>query len=110
MLVHESPQSVLRYMNSRAGLRAKDRYVAHSHLAEKKLQGLVVPTVRGQVPGPSAMEGVMQHVRVISIADPSVLLPYGVVERGWQHVVVDTDDAQATLQQLQIVSIAFIYV
>lgn len=50
----------------------------------------------------------MQHVGVISIADPSILLPHRVVERGWQHVVVDADDAQGALQKFQIVTITFI--
>lgn len=70
------------------------------------MDSFVEPAIRAQVSGPTAVEGVMQHVGVIPIVDPSILLPNGIVERGRQHVVVDTDDAQATLQQLEIVAVA----
>lgn len=64
-----------------------------TYLAENSVEGLVEPTIRAQVPGPSAVKSVMKHVRVISIADPTVLLLHGIVKRGWQHVVVDANDA-----------------
>lgn len=78
------------------------------YLAKNSVKSLIEPTIRTQVPGPSAVKSVMKHVRVISIADPSVLLLHGIVKRSRQHVIVDTNDAQATLQQLQIMTITFI--
>lgn len=50
----------------------------------------------------------MKHVRVISITDPAVLLLHGIIKRRRQHVVVDANDAQATLQQFEIVTIALV--
>jgi len=72
------------------------------------VESLVEPTIRAQVPGPSAVESVMKHVRVISVANPSVLLLHGIVKCGRQHVVVDANDAETALQQLQIVTIALV--
>ena len=72
------------------------------------MESFVEPAIRAQVPGPSAVESVMKHVRVISVANPSVLLLHGIVKCGRQHVVVDANDAETALQQLQIVTIALI--
>lgn len=73
------------------------------------MESFVEPAIRAQVPGPSAVESVMKHVRVISIANPSVLLLHRIVKCSRQHVVVDANDAETTLQQLQIVTIALIW-
>lgn len=64
-----------------------------TYLAENSVESFIEPTIRAQVPGPSAVKSVMKHVRVISIVHPSVLLLHGIVKRGWQHIVVDTNDA-----------------
>lgn len=78
------------------------------YLAKNSVNGLVEPTIRAQVSGAAAVKSVMKHVRVISIADPAVLLPHWIVKRRRQHVVVDAHDAQATLQQFEIVTIALV--
>lgn len=70
------------------------------------MDSFIEPAIRAQVSGATAMESVMQHVRVIPITDPSILLPDGIVKCRRQHVVIDADDAEATLQQLQIVPVA----
>jgi len=68
------------------------------YLAKDSVESLVEPAIRAQVPRSSAVKSVMKHVRVISVADPSIFLFHGIVKCGRQHVVVDANDAETAFQ------------
>lgn len=68
------------------------------YLAKNNVESFVEPAIRAQMSGTTAVEGMMEHVGVISMSDPSVLLLQWIVERDRQYVVIDANHAQASLQ------------
>lgn len=72
------------------------------------MESFIEPTIRTQMSGTSAVENMMKHVSVISVADPSIFLVQGIIERCWQYIVVDAYHAQTSLQQFQIVPILLV--